>query len=223
MTFASGGSFSKFSHEFQTVTPAGEDTIYIDEDKNLAINKEVFTDDVLSELGIEREKLVERKSIEVGNIFELKTKYSAPFDFVFKDENGKEHTVLMGCYGIGISRLLGTVVEVLGDDKGMIWPEEIAPFKVHLLSLGADESAREEAQKLHDELEKAGVEVLFDDRDISAGEKFADSDLIGIPYRVVISERSLKDGGVEVKKRTEEKGKIIGLKEAVKEFKKHHA
>ncbi len=219
MTFASGGTFSKYSHEFQTITPAGEDTIYIHKDSNIALNKEVMNDEVLEQLGIsgEKEKLVEHKSIEVGNIFDLKTKYSEPFDLSFTDENGQKHTVLMGCYGIGLGRLLGTVVEALADDKGIIWPESIAPFKVHLLALGEDTEVSREAKAVYESLQNHGVEVLFDDRaGLSAGEKFADADLLGLPYRAVVSSRSIKEGGIELKKRDEEKGKIIPLDELLK-------
>jgi len=210
LTFASGGTFAKYSHEFQTLTGAGEDTIYVDENKGIAVNKEVYTDEVLQSLELKREELVENRAIEVGNIFSLGTRFSTPFDLKYKDENGKENMVIMGSYGIGLSRLMGTVVEVLSDDKGIIWPESIAPFKVHLLVLGNDDRASSEAGKLYEDLKSKLIEVLYDDRlDISAGEKFADSDLIGIPYRVVVSKRSLAEGGYEVKKRTEEKGMIV--------------
>ena len=214
MTFASGGSFSQFSHEFQTLTGAGEDTIYIDENKGIAINKEVYNDEVIASLGLDKNNLAEKRAVEVGNIFSLGTKFSEPFDLKYKDENGEEKLVIMGSYGIGLSRLMGTIVEALADDKGIIWPEEVTPFKVHLLTLGDDEKVTEEANKLYEELSKKEIEVLFDDRkDVSAGEKFADSDLIGIPYRIVVSKRSLADGGFEIKKRTEEKGKIANTSE----------
>ena len=217
LTFASGGTFSKYSHEFQTITAAGEDTVYIDEATGVALNKEVYNDEVLTQLNLNKEKLVEHKAIEVGNIFDLKTKYSKPFDLSFTDEKGEKHVVLMGCYGIGLSRLMGTVVEALADDKGIVWPESIAPFSVHLLSLGEDENVLKEANKIYDSLIGAGVEVLFDDRtDLSAGEKFSDADLLGIPYRAVVSIRSLKENGIELKKRTEEKGKIVTLPELLK-------
>ncbi|KKR62926.1 hypothetical protein A2643_01410 [Candidatus Nomurabacteria bacterium RIFCSPHIGHO2_01_FULL_39_220] len=214
LTFASGGTFSKYSHEFQTITSLGEDTIYIDEASGTALNKEVLNDEVLIQFHLIKEKLVEHKSIEVGNIFDLKTKYSKPFDLSFTDDQEQKHPVLMGCYGIGLSRLMGTVVEVLSDDKGIIWPESIAPFQVHLLALGEDKEVKEQAGKVYESLERNNIEVLFDDREgISAGEKFADADLLGMPYRVVVSERSLKEKGVEIKKRNEEKGKIISFKE----------
>ena len=214
LTFASGGTFSKYSHEFQTITSSGEDTIFIDEVGGIALNKEVLNDEVLDQLNLKREKLVEHKAIEVGNIFDLKTKYSVPFDLSFADEKGEKHTVLMGCYGIGLGRLMGTVVEVLSDDKGIVWPLSIAPFTIHLLVLGDDAMVLEEAEKIYKSLLKAGVEVLFDDRtDVSAGEKFSEADLLGIPWRAVVSLRSIKDGGIEIKKRTEEKGRIIPLGE----------
>jgi prolyl-tRNA synthetase len=218
LTFASGGTFSKFSHEFQTLTSAGEDTIFLDEEKNIAVNKEIVELNnlkMLADLGFgDKSKLSEHKTIEVGNIFSLGTKFSAPFELKYKDEKGKEKLVIMGSYGIGLGRLMGTIVEALSDDKGIIWPEEVAPFKVHMLSLSESENVKTEADKLYADLNKKNIEVLFDDRtDISAGEKFADSDLLGMPYRIVVSERSLKEGGFEIKKRNEEKGKIINAEE----------
>jgi len=216
VTFASGGMFSKFSHEFQTITAAGEDTIYVDENKGIAINKEVYNDEVLSLLDLKREDLVENKAVEVGNIFTLSTRFSDALELKYKTEVGEEKSVFMGSYGIGPGRLMGTIVEVLSDDKGIIWPENIAPFKVHLLVLGGDDNVLVEAEKLYQDLNSRGIEILFDDRtDISAGEKFADSDLIGIPYRVVVSKRSLSDGGYEVKKRIEPTGKIVKIEELI--------
>jgi prolyl-tRNA synthetase len=206
LTFASGGTFSKFSHEFQTISEAGEDDIYIDETKGIAINKEVLTDDVLVELGVDRGSLVEKKAIEVGNIFSLGSKFSEPFDLTYKNEEGKEVEVFMGSYGIGITRLMGTVVEVLSDEKGIVWPASIAPFAVHLVSLGQND----EADKIYNDLQASGIEVFYDDRaDVMAGEKFADADLIGIPHRIVVSARSLENGGVEYKHRTSIESKII--------------
>jgi prolyl-tRNA synthetase len=210
VTFASGGTFSQYSHEFQTVSGAGEDMIYVEENKGIAINQEVLNDEVLAELGIKKEDLVERKSVEVGNIFKQGTKYTDPFGLKFQDEKGEKQSIYMGGYGIGVTRLMGTIVEVLSDSKGIIWPESVAPFRVHVLALGEDENVLKEAGELYELLNSKGIEVLFDDRKgINAGEKFADSDLIGIPYRVVVSKRSLADGGYELKKRTEENGKIV--------------
>ncbi len=212
LTFASGGVFAKYSHEFQTVTGAGEDTIYIDESKGIAINKEVYNDEVITSLGLEKDKLVETRAAEVGNIFTLGTRYSKAHNLAYKTETGEEKLVIMGCYGVGPGRLMGTVVEALSDDKGIIWPETIAPFSVHVLMLGDDAEVVKTANEFYESLRAKNIEVLFDDRvGVSAGEKFADADLIGIPTRVVVSTRSLKDGGVEVKKRTEEKGKVIAI------------
>jgi prolyl-tRNA synthetase len=214
LTFASGGAFSKYSHEFQTITSAGEDTIYVSEDKAIAVNKEVMEDEVLSSLSLEKDKLVEHRAIEVGNIFSLGTSKSEALELYYANENGEKKPVFMGSYGIGLGRLMGTVVEVLSDDKGIVWPETIAPFKIHLLSLGEDAEVLKEAEKVYESLVNAGVEVLFDDRSgMSAGEKFADADLLGMPYRAVVSARSMKENGIELKKRTEEKGKIVTLNE----------
>lgn len=212
ITFASGGTFSKFSHEFQALTPAGEDTIYLDEEKKIAVNKEVYTDEVLKELGLEKKKLVEVKSIEVGNIFSLGTKFSAPFDLKYKDDKGEEKLVVMGSYGIGLGRLMGTIVEILADEKGLVWPVSVAPFKVHIVELtSTNDKVKETAEKLYNSLNKENIEVLYDDRDTRAGEKFNDSDLIGIPLRVVVSEKGLEKGEFEVKVRAD--GKVLGLKE----------
>jgi prolyl-tRNA synthetase len=206
LTFASGGSFSKYSHEYQTLTDAGEDIIYICEKCSLAINKEI-KQETKSCPECSGNKFKTEKSVEVGNIFQLGTKYSAPFDLNVLDEHGKKVTLIMGCYGIGIQRLMGTIVEVHHDKDGIIWPEAVAPFRVHLISLGKNK----EAEKIYNDLEKKGIEVLFDDRDTTAGAKFADADLIGIPYRFVVSEKSLKAGGVEVKKRSESKSEILKI------------
>jgi prolyl-tRNA synthetase len=220
LTFASGGMFSKFSHEFQTITGAGEDTIYVDESKGIAVNKEVYNDEVLASLGLSKETLVENRAVEVGNIFTLGTRFSDALELKYQTEDGESKSVFMGSYGIGPGRLMGTIVEVLSDDKGIIWPESVAPFKVHLLSLGADAEVLSKADALYESLVSAGIEVLYDDRtDTTAGEKFADADLIGIPYRVVVSTRSLKDGGYEVKKRIEEKGQIYAEKDIQNIFK----
>lgn len=196
-TFASGGAFSRFSEEFQTLSEAGEDVVYVDEASGRALNKEVLTDEVLSDLHLQRESLQEKKSIEVGNIFTLGTKFSEPLGLMFKDEAGVLKPVIMGSYGIGPGRVMGTIAETLSDDLGLVWPEAVAPFRVHLLSLGADEKAAE----IYTLLTAAGIEVLYDDRDESAGAKFAESDLFGIPYRVVVGSRSLQSGLAEVRRR----------------------
>ncbi len=212
-TFASGGTFSKYSHEFQTICEAGEDIVYVSKEKNIAVNKEVYNDEVLADLGLSRGELTEEKAVEVGNIFSLGYKFSEPLELSYMDSNGKPVPVYMGSYGIGISRLMGVITEIFADDKGMIWPESIAPFKVHLIQLG---SVADQATALYEKLTAQGIEVLFDDRDMGAGAKFADADLIGIPYRVVISDKSLEKGGLEFKKRTEAEAKILSEEEFLK-------
>ncbi len=213
LTFASGGSFSPFSHEFQALTAAGEDTIYVDEKKGIAVNKEVFNDEVLAELGLDRDALVEKKAIEVGNIFSLGTKFSVPFDLAYQSEDGNKQPVIMGSYGIGLSRLMGAVVELLSDDRGMVWPEAIAPFKYHLVVL---EEKRAEGDALYATLTQAGIEVLYDDRpDKSAGEKFADADLIGCPVRLTIGSKT-PEGKVEMKLRSEKEFRLVDASELIK-------
>ncbi len=219
LTFASGGSFSKYSHEFQTLTPAGEDIIYICENCRTAINKEVRADlDSCPEC--KGTVFKEEKSVEVGNIFELKTKYSAPFDVAFKDHDGSEKTVQMGCYGIGLGRLMGTIAEVLGDHKGLVWPESVAPYRVHIVPLTGgevDHAVRQETDKLVNELRKKGVTVLVDDRDLRAGEKFADADLIGLPHRVVISEKTLAENKIEWKRRASPDTSLLSVEQFLSE------
>lgn len=212
ITFASGGSFSKFSHEFQTITDAGEDSIFVHEGKKIAINKEVLNDEVLKELGIEKGELIEKKAVEVGNIFSLGTKFSDAFNLKYIDDKGENKSVIMGSYGIGPGRSMGTIAEILSDEKGLIWPKSIAPFQIHLISIG---EVKEEADELYEKLLNKGIEVLYDDRDMRAGEKFADSDLIGIPERVVISEKTLAEGKVEVKDRKSGEIKMKGIEEIV--------
>jgi len=203
VTFASGGIFSDFSEEFQTVSEAGEDLIYIDEKRGIAVNKEVLTQDSLAKLGLTRDDLVEKKAIEVGNIFHLGTKFSEPLGLTFTDESGARKPVIMGSYGIGPTRLMGVIVETLADEKGIVWPSSVAPFQVHLVSIsGGNQDVVKEADHLYETLQAHNIEVLYDDRDARAGEKFADADLIGIPTRLVISEKTMAEGSVEVVERS---------------------
>lgn len=190
-TFAGGGSFSKYSHEFQTLSDVGEDTIYVHEGKQLAINQEVYTDEVLADLGISRDELVERKAVEVGNIFTLGTKFSEALDLTYTDEDGKKKLVFMGSYGIGPSRLMGLIAELFADDKGLVWPEAIAPAKVYIVQIGQESLSTADA--LYDELAAAGIEALYDDRSERPGVKFADAELTGIPYRVTVSDRLMAE------------------------------
>lgn len=195
-TFASGGSFAKYSHEFQTLSPVGEDKIYVHEAKRIAINEEVYNDEVLADLGVAKDELVERTAVEVGNIFTLGTKFSDALNLTFTDEDGVDKSVFMGSYGIGPSRVMGLIAEHFADDKGLVWPEAIAPFKVYLVRIGGDEAVSH-ADGLYDELTKKGVEVLYDDRDERPGAKFADAELMGIPYRITVSDRLIEAGQYE--------------------------
>lgn len=216
LTFASGGTFSKYSHEFQTVTEAGEDKIFLCEECRVAVNNEIINEqNVCPECG--NKNLRDMKAIEVGNIFPLKTKFSDAFELKFKDKGGKEKDVIMGCYGIGLTRLLGTIVEVSHDERGIIWPVSVAPFLVHLLILGNDKKVRIEADKIYEKFLNVGIEILYDDRDDkTAGEKFAEADLIGIPYRVVVSEKTVKAKKLEVKERAKKDSALISLNEFLK-------
>lgn len=215
LTFSSGSSFSKYSHEFQTVTPAGEDIIYICEKCSLAINKEIKNEiDKCTECG--HDKFKEEKAVEVGNIFNLKNRYSSAFNLKVKDQDGKDKEVHMGCYGIGLGRLLGTIVEVHHDDKGIIWPKSVAPFLVHLVSLVKEPEFAKKAEDLYNELIKAGFEVLYDDRDESAGIKLNDSDLLGLPIRLVLSKKTLEQDSVEVKERASDKVELVKIDQLVK-------
>lgn len=218
-TFASGGAFAEFSHEFQTLTDAGEDVIYLDRKKKVAINEEVLRDDVMKQLGVKRDELEKVKAAEVGNIFSFGTSKSEPFGLKFTDDDGRDKFVEMGSYGIGPARVMGVIVEKYADDKGMVWPESVAPFGVHLVRLGADEAAVKAADKLYGELTKAGVEVLYDDRDESTGAKFADADLIGVPLRLTVSKRTVAENSAEWKRRTEDEAKLVKLDEVLAKLK----
>lgn len=215
LTFASGGSFSKYSHEFQTICKTGEDTIYLDRKKGIAVNKEVFNDEVLNNLGIEKEDIEEVRAIEVANIFPLGTKYSDALGLYYTDEQGNKKPVIMGSYGIGIGRVLATIVELKHDDKGIIWPENISPYKVSLVGLNLEEeSVGKQAESIYQSLISAGIDVLYDDRkDVTAGQKFSDMDLIGIPYRAVVSQRTGEN--IEFKGRSEKESKLVNINQLI--------
>lgn len=192
VTFASGGAFTKFSHEFQTVCEVGEDTIYLHRGKNIAVNEEVMNDEALAELGISRDELEPVKSVEVGNIFNFGTEKCEQMQIYFTDADGQQHPVYLGSYGIGISRMMGVLVEKFADERGIIWPEAVAPAKVYLVRIGSDEAVGV-ADSLYEELLAKGIEVIYDDRDERPGVKFADAELMGIPYRVTVSDRNLAE------------------------------
>lgn len=205
-TFASGGIFAKYSHEYQTLLPVGEDTVYYNGDKSVVINKEVYNDEVLADLGVSGEKFEETTAAEVGNIFKLKFKYSEPLGLSFSDENNNTQTVYMGCYGIGISRVMGVIAEKFADEKGLVWPEAVAPFRAQLIGIGdAGTNVAEEFYAKHEN------EILFDDRNIRPGEKFADAELMGMPYRIVISDKTLAENAAEVTKRSTGESQMIAI------------
>ena len=206
MTFASGGSFTKFSHEFQTICDAGEDVLYVNKDKTVAVNEEVL-DDATAELGVDKATLEPIKSAEVGNIFKFGTEKSEKMKVFYTDSEGKQQPIYLASYGIGITRVMGVIVEKFADDKGLVWPENIAPYSVYLVSIGEQGSAV--ADMLYDELQSRGIEVLYDDRDERPGAKFADADLLGIPHRVVVSDRLVEQGSFEYKKRTNDEALVL--------------
>jgi prolyl-tRNA synthetase len=209
-TFASGGSFAKFSHEYQTVSPVGEDIIYLDRASGIAVNEEVYTDEVLAELGLNKDTLEQVKAVEVGNTFSLSTKFSDPLELNFTDENGISKPAIMGSYGIGPSRLMGLIAEHFADDKGLVWPVNVAPYKVYLVSIG---NITDQANELYEELKAAGLTVLFDDRAERPGAKFADAELIGLPYRITISERLIEQGKLELTYRNTSETVLLTLDE----------
>ena len=210
-TFASGGIFSKYSHEFQTILPVGEDTVYYNANKSVYINKEVYNDEVLKDLGVDGEKFESTSAAEVGNIFKLKFKYSEPLGLKYIDDSNKQQTVYMGCYGIGVSRLMGVIAEKFADEKGLVWPESVAPYKYYLVGIG--EAGSQKAEELYARNED---DILFDDRDKRPGEKFADAELMGIPYRVVVSDKTLEKNQAEVTNRATGEVKLIDLDELIR-------
>ena len=216
VTFASGGAFTQFSHEFQTICEAGEDVIYVHRGKNIAVNKEVLDDATLSKLGVMRDELEEVKSAEVGNIFNFGTQKSEDMDFVFSDEQDNKQFVHLGSYGIGITRLMGVIAEKFADDKGLVWPDAVAPARVYIARLGQNEEVVKQADELYERLTAAGVGVLYDDRELRPGEKFADADLLGIPYRVVISDKTVVNNAYEIKARTASDAQVVDLAAVLK-------
>src|SRR3989344_274847 len=223
LTFASGGSFSKYSHEFQTLTSAGEDEIYLCKQCAVAINKEIIKDQIVCP-ECKGGDLKKEKAVEVGNIFKLHTKYSDPFSLTYRSRAGKEQKVYMGCYGIGLNRLIGTIVELSHDTRGIIWPEAVAPFKIHLIRLGDSATIIKLGEKVYADFFAESREgdrqgsyaaVLYDDRnDASSGEKLIDADLIGIPWRAVLSEKT--KGRIELKRRDQNQTKLVNAKELMR-------
>jgi prolyl-tRNA synthetase len=183
----------------------------------VAVNKEIIEDQKYRCPECRSKKLRKEKAVEVGNIFKLGTKYSAPFGLSYVDKSGKKQAVVMGCYGISPQRSMGTIVEVYHDNKGIVWPESVAPFKVILISIsGKNVSAA--GEKIYRQLIDRGIEILYDDRDVSAGEKFADADLIGIPIRIIVSAKTLAQKSVEIKKRGKGSAKLVKISTLSKIF-----
>lgn len=229
LTFASGGTFSQYSHEYQVVLPNGEDIVYVSvkaekEGKRIAINKEIYEEGKTTCPVTGGTEFREEKASEAANIFKLGTKFSAPFGLRYSDDKGVLQDVLMGCYGIGISRLMGIIAEARSDDRGLIWPSVIAPADVHIVPIAKseDEESFTVAMKLAADLEKAGKQVLIDDRtDASVGFKLADADLIGAPVRVVVSPKTLAEERIEVTVRHNKETSMISLSELSSFLKKH--
>lgn len=219
ITFASGGAFTQFSHEFQTVCETGEDVCYLHKEKGIAINDEVMGEESLAELGVSKDELEEVKTSEVGNIFNFGRQKATDLGLTYKNEAGEDVAVWMGSYGIGITRLMGLLVEKFADEKGIVWPEGVAPYQVHLVHLNTDDASMVDfADGIYTALEKRGVEVLYDDRNVRPGEKFADSDLIGIPYRVVISKKTKEEGKFEVVERKTGEVRYLSEEELYADF-----
>lgn len=196
-TFASGGVFSEFSDEFQTILSSGEDVIHADEERRVAINQEVYSDETIKTLNLDSASLRKYSAVEVGNIFTLGPRFSESLDLSYTTARGDRVPVFMGSYGIGPARLLGVIAEKYGDTDSLILPGSVAPFTVHLIALAGSDETRADAEMLYNGLTRRGISVLFDDRDVSAGNKFADADLIGIPKRMVVSEKTREAGEVE--------------------------
>ncbi len=221
VTSASGGVFTdKFSHEFQTLCEAGEDNIFVHKDGALALNEEIFNEETLAKLGKKKEDFEMRKAAEVGNIFTFGTKKCEELGLYFTDSEGKKNPVFLGSYGIGITRLMGVMVEIFADGRGMRWPKAVAPFQVHLVTAGFSDAVKNASEEVYKVMEAECIEVLFDDRDVRAGEKFADADLIGIPTRVVIGEKGVESKMLEVKERNSDEVRMMTLEHLLAELKK---
>lgn len=217
VTFAAGGAFTQFSHEFQTVCDAGEDVVYMNADKSVVLNEEVMDDQTLQKLGVKREDLNPVKTAEVGNIFNFGRQKSEEMDFGYTDSEGTRQFVHLGSYGIGITRVMGVLAEKFSDDKGLVWPMHTAPYQVYLATIG---DVSDVAERLYNNLNEAGIEVLYDDRDVRPGEKFVDAELMGIPIRLVISQKTLDNNAVEIKHRTEEETTTYSIDEVLEALKK---
>jgi len=218
ITFASGGAFTQFSHEFQTLCEVGEDTLYLNREKNIAVNEEVL-EAALKEFDIKKEDMEVVKASEVGNIFNFGTEKSEQMKIHYTDSDGKNQPIYLASYGIGVTRVMGVIVEKFADDRGIVWPENIAPYKVHLTCLSKNEEVLNQAEELYKDLQSKGIDVLFDDRPkLGAGQRLGDADLLGMPYRILISDKSLEAGGVEFTVRKTRESNVISIEEATKKL-----
>jgi prolyl-tRNA synthetase len=219
ITFASGSSFSKYSHEFQTICEFGEDTIYICDETGIAINAEIFNPKVINELGLSGKNFTKLKAIEVGNIFKLGTKFSDSLNLTFTDKQGKSSPVVMGSYGIGPARVMGTIVESSYDENGIIWPTNVAPYQIHLLLLGKETELKIQTEELYKNLQSHGYDVLYDDRqNVSPGSKLKDADLIGCPLQIILSAKNQKDNKIELKVRATGKTHYCKVNHVIEEI-----
>jgi prolyl-tRNA synthetase len=219
ITYASGGTFSKYSHEFQTITEAGEDTIHVCQKCGIAVNQELIKEQPTCP-ECHHDKLAIKKAIEVGNIFKLKTKFSGAFNLTYVDEQGNSKLVQMGCYGIGLGRLMGTVAEIHHDQHGLIWPKKVSPFQAHILCLSEQTAQVQQANKLYDSLVAHGIDVLYDDRQESAGIKMKDADLLGISVRLVIGGKTGKQ--VEMKLRDQSSIELLDQDDVIKNINRYY-
>ena len=217
VTFASGGAFTKFSHEFQTICPAGEDTLYVNEDKTVAVNEEVL-DDATKEIGVDKTTLKAVTTAEVGNIFKFGTEKSEKLNINFTDTDGTQKPVFLASYGVGITRVMGVIVEKYADEHGMVWPEQVAPFAVHLVSIG--DKGQTQAESLYSQLTELGIEVFYDDREVSPGQKLGDADLMGMPHRVVASNKTAEKNSFEYKARTDNESAMVSYEQILEKLTK---
>lgn len=209
LTFASGGAFSEFSHEFQTILPIGEDIIYVDKEKKVAINKEIYgKENVMKKF--EWYNFEESKASEAGNIFKLGTKFSKPFGMEYTDENWKNRNIEMGCYGIGVSRAMGIIAEKFSDDRGLVWPENITPYDYYIIQIRDSEKQTDQVCEILDAHKKT---YIIDDTDRGYGAKAKDADLFGIPQRIVVSEKNMENNQIEYKERIASENKYLSLEE----------
>ena len=214
VTSASGGVFTdKFSHEFQTICEAGEDVIYLNKENGIALNEEIWNKETLEKMGMKEADFEKVKTAEVGNIFNFGTKKCEEMGLFFQDKEGNKKPVFLSSYGIGITRLMGVLVEVFGDDKGIVWPETVAPYKFHIIEIVSENTdVKKKAEEIYKKLTEK-EEVLYDDRDLRAGEKFADADLIGMPYQIIISEKNMEAGKIELKNRSTGETRMVSEEE----------